>query len=163
MANRLRTGFLDGRAALTRPSELNTAAVMADGPPGFAVERSWLRGVSGVLIRGEVDIETAPRVTAALDAAIRETHGALVVDLSDVEFLDSSGLNVLLRARALLGREERALVIVCPPGPARRIFDVAGVADLLHLFGSRELAAAALRPARRPAAPRGRAAAPARA
>jgi anti-sigma B factor antagonist len=100
-----------------------------------------------VLVRGEVDIETAPEVTAALDAAIRETSGALVVDLSDVAFLDSSGVNVLLRARAVLGREERVLVVVCPPGAARRVFEVAGIADLLELYDSREQAAASLEPA----------------
>ena len=64
----------------------------------------------------------------------------------DVEFLDSSGLNVLLRARALLGREERALAVVCPPGPVRRLFEMSGVAELFFLYGSREEAAAALVP-----------------
>ena len=45
----------------------------------------------------------------------------------------------------MLGREERALVVVCPPGPARRIFELAGIADLLALFDSRADAAASLR------------------
>jgi len=120
---------------------------MSARPPGFAVESAPIGGVPGVLVRGEVDIETAPEVTAALDAAIRETRGALVVDLSDVAFLDSSGVNVLLRARAVLGREERVLVVVCPPGAARRVFEVAGIADLLELYDSREQAAASLEPA----------------
>jgi anti-anti-sigma regulatory factor len=52
-----------------------------------------------------------------------------------------------MRARALLGREERELVVVCPPGPVRRIFEVAGVVDLLAVFDTREAAAAALVPA----------------
>jgi hypothetical protein len=51
-----------------------------------------------------------------------------------------------MRARALLGREERALAVVCPPGPVRRLFEVAGVIDLLFLYSSREEAAAALVP-----------------
>ena len=125
-----------------------TAAIMSHQPPGFVVESAPLGGAPCVLVRGEVDIETAPDLTAALDAAIRETRGALVVDLSHVAFLDSSGVNVLLRARAVLGREERALVIVCPPGPARRVFEVAGIADVLELFDSREYAAASLQPAK---------------
>lgn len=101
-----------------------------------------------MLVRGEVDISTAPQLTATLDAAIRESGGAFVVDLCDVAFLDSSGVSVLVRARAVLGREERALVIVCPPGPARRIFEVAGIADLLALFDSRDQATAWLQLAR---------------
>jgi anti-anti-sigma factor len=100
-----------------------------------------------VLVHGEVDVGTAPRLTAALDAAIRESRGAFVIDLSDVDFLDSCGASVFLRARATLGRAERELVIICPPGPARRMFDVAGIADLLVMFDSRDQAAASLQPA----------------
>jgi anti-sigma B factor antagonist len=120
---------------------------MTDRPPGFEVERAPLAGAPGVLVRGEVDISTAPRLTASLDAAIRESEGAFVADLSDVAFLDSSGVNVLIRARAVLGREERVLLIICPPGPARRMFEIAGIADLLALFDSRDQAAASLQPA----------------
>src|SRR4051794_2009760 len=103
-----------------------------------------LDGAPGIAVRGEVDIAVAPDLELRLDEAIRATQGAFVLDLDDVEFIDSSGLGVILRARALLGREDRALVIVCRPGPVRRLFDVAGVADLLFLFASREEAAAAL-------------------
>lgn len=117
-----------------------------DRPPGFEVESAPLAGAPGVCVRGEVDIETASRLTDALDAAIRESRGAFVVDLCDVEFLDSSGVSVLVRARALLGRDERTLVLVCPPGPVRRVFEVVGIADLLVLFDSREHAAASLQP-----------------
>lgn len=120
---------------------------MTHRPPAFEVERAPLAGAPGVLVRGEVDIDTAPRLSVALDAAIRESEGAFVLNLCDVSFLDSSGVSVLIRARAVLGREDRQLLIVCPPGPARRVFDIAGIADLLTLFDSREQAAASFQPA----------------
>jgi anti-sigma B factor antagonist len=104
-----------------------------------------LVGAPGVAVHGEVDIAVAPDLELRLDAAIRASQGVFVLDLDDVEFLDSSGLGVILRARALLGREDRALAIVCRPGPVRRLFEVAGVADLLFVFGSRAEAAAALK------------------
>ena len=100
-----------------------------------------------MLLHGEMDLDTAVQLTATLDAAIRETRGAFVIDLCDVSFLDSSGVSVLVRARALLGREERALLIICPPGPTRRIFELAGIDDLLELFETRDQAAASLQPA----------------
>jgi anti-anti-sigma factor len=117
------------------------------GRPGaFEVDDAGLRGAPGVAVRGEVDVAAVPALVEALDAAIRESEGAFVIDLCEVEFLDSSGLGVLLRARALLGRDERALAVVCPPGPVQRLFDVAGIADLLILYATREEAAAALVP-----------------
>jgi anti-sigma B factor antagonist len=115
------------------------------GPsPVFAVDRAPLAGAPGVRVRGEADLATAQELTTALEAAMRDSAGAFVIDLCDVTFLDSSGVNVLVRARAVLGRDDRGLVVVCPPGPARRVFEVAGIADLLELFASRWEAAAAL-------------------
>ena len=117
-----------------------------DRPPAFAIERAPLIGAPGVLVRGEVDLATAPTLTEELDAAMREGEGAFVVDLCDVSFLDSSGVTVLLHARAVLGREERDLVVVCPPGPVRRILEMAGIDDLFAMFDSRDEAAALLQP-----------------
>jgi anti-sigma B factor antagonist len=112
---------------------------------GVALE--VLEAPPGLAVRGEVDMETAPEIETALEEAIRESAGAFVVDLTGVGFLDSSGLQVLLRARALLGREDRALAVVCPFGPVRRVFELSGVSELFALYISRESALAALVPA----------------
>jgi anti-sigma B factor antagonist len=105
-----------------------------------------LADARGLAVRGEVDMETAPALDDALADAIRDSAGALVLDLSGVDFHDSSGLQVLLRARALLGREDRELAVVCPFGRVRRVFELAGVSDLFVLYASREAALAALIP-----------------
>ena len=131
---------------MTLPRDFVETAVITDRPPGLAVERAHFSGAPGVLLRGEMDLDTAPELTATLDAAIRESRGAFVIDLCDVTFLDSSGVSVLVRARAVLGREERALLIICPPGPARRIFELAGIDDLLELVETRDQAAASVQP-----------------
>ena len=104
-------------------------------------------------MHGEVDIDTVQEFEVALDAAIRESDGAFIIDLSDVGFLDSSGLHVLLRARSLLGREDRALAVICRPGPIRRVLELSGTADLFFIYGSREEAVAALVPSGRSAPP----------
>jgi anti-sigma B factor antagonist len=126
---------------------MSRSDVVASARPGrFEVIEAGPQQAPGVAVRGEIDIATVSALERALDTAIRISRGAFVLDLSDVDFLDSSGLHALLRARALLGREDRALAVVCPPGPVRRLFDVAGIADLLFLYASRDDAAAALVP-----------------
>ena len=100
----------------------------------------------GLAVHGDVDMATAPALDDALADAIRDSDGVLVVDLSGVGFLDSSGLKVLLRARALLGREDRALAVVCPRNRVRRVFELSGVSELFTFCASREEALAALVP-----------------
>lgn len=116
-------------------------------PQRFEIVEAQLQNAPGVAVRGEVDIAAAPALELALDGAIRDSAGAFVLDLCEADFLDSSGLRLILRARALLAREDRALAIVCPPGPVRRLFTQTGIADLLFLYTSPTEVATALVPA----------------
>jgi anti-sigma B factor antagonist len=112
--------------------------------PVIDVRAVSVGGATGVAVGGELDLSTAPLLAEALDAAIRETAGTFVVDLTHVAFVDSTGVNVLLRARAALGRADREIVVVCPPGRVRRVLELTGVDDLFATYGTREAAAAAL-------------------
>ena len=111
------------------------------------VEDADLKDAPGVAVKGEVDIADAQALDDALQKAIIESVGAFVIDLSELKFIDSSGIHVLHRARDLLGREDRQLAIVCPYGPVRRVFELSGSSELFALFATREQAAAALVPA----------------
>jgi anti-sigma B factor antagonist len=115
--------------------------------PALEVRDAPLSGAPGVVVVGEVDIATAPTLEEALDTSIRESTGAFVIDFCEVTFMDSSGVNVLLRARALLGREERDVVLICPPGGVLHVLEVIGVAELFAVFASRAAAARHLVPA----------------
>jgi anti-sigma B factor antagonist len=123
-------------------------AVTDQPSTSFDVVEASFGAVSGLAVRGELDVAAVPRLEEALEAAITRTTGGFVVDLSDVAFLDSSGLLALLHGRGLLAREGRALVVVCPPGPVRQVFEVAGVAQLLILCASAEDVEAAIASAR---------------
>ena len=111
------------------------------------IREAKLDEAPGVVVKGEVDIADARALDEALQKAIISSVGAFVIDLSDLEFIDSSGLHVLHRARGLLGREDRQLAVVCPHGPVRRVFELSGLSELFALFATREEAAAALVPA----------------
>jgi anti-anti-sigma factor len=87
----------------------------------------------GLALRGELDAAVAPEVEVALREALLDTEGDFVLDLSGLDFMDSGGINALLQARALLAREERGLLLICPAGPARRVLEIAGVTDLFTL------------------------------
>lgn len=121
--------------------------MVGDVPSAFEIVAYDYGNAPGLTVRGQLDIAAVQRLEFALDTAIRESAGALVLDFSDLEFLDSGGLRVVLRARASLARDERHLAIVCPPGPVRRLIDLAGVADLFFLYDSRADVNAALVPA----------------
>lgn len=84
----------------------------------------------GLVVSGEIDAHTAP----ALAAAIADTNGAtIVVDLAGVEFVDSSGLRVLIDAHQQALDDDRALRLVNPSDAVRRLFDISGVDGYLNV------------------------------
>jgi anti-sigma B factor antagonist len=106
--------------------------------PILEVRALAIGGVAGVALRGEVELASAPDLTLALDDAIRTSSGPFVIDLTAVDFLDSSGISCLVRARARLGQHDRRLVLICPPGIARRALQLTGIDELVPIYGSRE-------------------------
>jgi anti-sigma B factor antagonist len=129
-----------------RPRERACSAPTFAPVPLLEIKQRPLRGAPCLALAGELDIAEVPPLEHALDGAIAASAGAFVVDLTELEFLDSSGIRLLLRARALLGREERALVLVCPHGPVRKAIELTGVSDLFAIYATRDDAAAALVP-----------------
>ena len=77
----------------------------------FGTHATRVNGTAVVKVTGEIDLYTAPRLWEALDAAIAETPNELVIDLSSVKFVDSTGLSVLVRAHKRLKPISGAVVV----------------------------------------------------
>jgi anti-sigma B factor antagonist len=113
----------------------------------LAVERTSEEGVELLSVEGELDIATAPRLISALNGAVQEALRSLVVDLSEVNFMDSTGLALLINAHRRLTRRSKGFAVVCPPGPLWRVFEVTDMVDTLHVCPDRTSARAAAVPA----------------
>jgi anti-sigma B factor antagonist len=94
-----------------------------------------------VVAAGEIDMATAPMLERELMAAIEAGEGAVVLDLCEVTFFDSSGLRAAIVAHRELTERGRRLSLAChPDGHVWRTFSLAGVDRLLNLHPSREAA-----------------------
>jgi anti-anti-sigma factor len=100
-----------------------------DQPFSVTIERTE-GGAARVLVVGEVDLQTASALRDSLTEAAGAGSGDVVVDLEGVGFLDSTGLNALLGARAGLASDGRQLRVERASTRVMRVFEVAGVADL---------------------------------
>lgn len=101
---------------------------MLDG--GFAISSHSMGTTVRITVFGELDVATAPRLREYTSRQLAESAELVVLDLTDVSFIDSSGLQVLLRAAA---HDDRRLRIV-PSPVCLRLFDIAGVHDRLPLI-----------------------------
>jgi anti-sigma B factor antagonist len=102
----------------------------------FAIDAEQLPdGTRVLLLAGELDLYTAPDVEEALLELLSAGAMRVVVDLSDVTFIDSVALGVIVRARKELGTSG-TLGVVCPPGVSR-FFEVAGLDRILPIASTR--------------------------
>lgn len=119
-------------------------------PTPFAVESEALEDeVRAFTVRGELDMDTAPELERRLDEALAERDAAILLDLSDCEFIDSTGIALIVRAWQRLdedgGRRGRRLAICCVNHQVRRLLDVTGIGESIPLHEGRGAALAELR------------------
>ncbi len=98
--------------------------------PDFSTAVSRDDGRTVIRIRGEIDMATCERLRDAIEPFMAPEQ-SIVLELSEVRFMDSSMLNVLVQARGRLTADGGSLVLRNPSQAARRLLSVAGLQDLL--------------------------------
>jgi anti-sigma B factor antagonist len=84
-----------------------------------------------VVVRGALDIASAPGLQAALDAAIESGIARLVVDLRELDFMDSAGLSVALNLSRRAQRSGFEVAFIPGPPRVQRVFELSAVASVL--------------------------------
>ena len=79
-------------------------------------------------------------ITKIINSHINNGCLKIIIDLTNVDYLDSSGLSTLISVKTKLGKHTGELRIVGLKGKAKEVFDLAGLTDLFNLFDSREKA-----------------------
>ena len=88
--------------------------------------------------RGDLDVSTARGLGSHL-AEIAGSPGNAVLDLSDVGFVDSMGLGVVVKAVTRFSRQDKALLLVIPPeSPVLRLLEFSGMQGRLAVFDTRD-------------------------
>jgi anti-anti-sigma factor len=102
------------------------------------VEEHALAGGHLIAARGEIDHVTAAQLADSLRRVTLEGEGDVVIDLSEAGFIDSAGISTLLNGLRRLTRLRRKLIVVCPPGAPRRVFELLGLVGTFDLVESRD-------------------------
>ncbi len=96
---------------------------------------------SGTLIfklRGSLDLATAPTVRAALTEATEKGNHDLIVDLTQLEFLDSTGLGVLIGAHRRAAERGGSFRLIVADGPISRLLNITGLIAVFSVYHSIE-------------------------
>ena len=109
--------------------DVSPVSILRRGPPQI-VGAGETRATR---MTGEYDVATVGALSAMLSSAIVFEHDDLVVDLSEVSFMDAATIGVIVRANAFLGVHGRSLWLRDPSRCARRILNICDLDALIEL------------------------------
>jgi len=108
----------------------------------FSVQIDKVGTTDIVTVRGEIDIVSAPEFEEKLSTV----GSTIVVDLRHLDFMDSSGLAVLLRRKAKLDGSSELRLVMKPGGIIERLFEVSGLDQVFSIYSEVEAARDGTRP-----------------
>lgn len=104
------------------------------------------QGIRTISVRGELDLSTAPELEGPLDQALESDQGSVLIDLSQCEFIDSTGIALIVRAwqRLNSGENGRVLVLCSQNDQVRRVLEITGLELSIPVHTTRDEALAAM-------------------
>jgi len=105
------------------------------GPPELSLSQARVGHRLVLAAEGEIDIASADRLRAALADAAGSGCAEIWLDLSDVGFMDSTGITAIVDARRRM--DGRRFALICPDGPVRRVIEIAGIDRAIAIHASR--------------------------
>jgi anti-anti-sigma factor len=107
-------------------------------------------GIRLCAVRGELDMNTAPDLERQLEQAMADPEASILLDLTECEFIDSTGIALIVRSWQRIDREagaegEGRLVLCSVSHQVRRLLEITGVESSISLHEGRDEAIAELR------------------
>ncbi|WP_163891164.1 STAS domain-containing protein [Mycolicibacterium hippocampi] len=123
-------------------TEETTGTFGATSSSNCVVTERWINRVAVVSVSGVVDMLTSPQLETAIDSALGQRPAGVVIDFTEVEFLASAGMGVLVAAHDKAGSEVSFSVVADGPATSRPL-KLVGIADIVSLFPNLDEALAA--------------------
>lgn len=101
--------------------------------PNFGLDTQDQNGVAYLTLRGELDIGSAGKVEEELRRIEQDSPALIVLDLRKLDFMDSSGLRVIMAADQRAREEDRRVAVIQGPDAVRRVFEITRLDERLEI------------------------------
>jgi anti-anti-sigma factor len=104
---------------------------MTDGASDFAIKVLVSSKLHTIILSGELDMAGSPELAAVISGISAHEKRIVVIDLSNLTFIDSSGLHALLRAHQDCRARGHELRVIPGPEKVHRLFEITGMNEAL--------------------------------
>jgi len=110
----------------------------------FGLDVTERQGCTVLAATGEVDVATAPQLRQEAVRLVAAGQSRLVIDLSGVDFLDSTGLGVIVGVLKRVRTHDGVLAVAGAENHVRKVFDITRISDVLPMFSTVDEACVAI-------------------
>lgn len=100
--------------------------------------RTLDQGIPIIELEGEVDVYTAPQLKQQVIGVLESGARELVIDLTKVDYLDSTALGVLIGGLKRMREVDGNVTLVCPGPRIRRVFEITGLDKIFDIYNTQE-------------------------
>ena len=118
--------------------EMRSRTSSSSGPEARSSSPLTTTTAAVVVVSGELDLASAPELEDVLERVSNDPAQLLIIDLREVDFMDSTGLSIIVRAHQRFAEDGRRLGLVRGPSQVQRLLDLTGVAERLPLVDTPE-------------------------
>jgi anti-sigma B factor antagonist len=134
---------------MTRPKHTAHLVLLSDRGDilvNFKIETENLEtDVPVIELEGEVDVYTAPQLKQQMISMLESGTKQMVVDLTKVDYFDSTALGVLIGGLKRIRERDGNLSLICPNPRIRRVFEITGLDKIFDIYTSADEAKAGIR------------------
>jgi anti-sigma B factor antagonist len=123
---------MEGQEARVRDSRRH-AASRREQPVDLSLDTRQQGDRTIVAVGGEIDVYTAPKLRDKITELVSAGHHDLLIDMENVEFLDSTGLGVLVGGLKKIRAQDGSMVLICSQDRLLKIFRITGLAKVFTI------------------------------
>jgi anti-sigma B factor antagonist len=104
--------------------QIAAQAIMTRANDNLKVETTTVGGTPVVRVRGDIDLQSSPRLRELLLESARRTAGTLRIDLTEVPYMDSSGVGTMVFVKREVERAGQRVILIGLQPRVRSVFEI---------------------------------------
>jgi anti-sigma B factor antagonist len=102
----------------------------------LSLDTRELDGHTVVVVAGEIDVYTAPKLRDKISDLVAAGNHTLIIDMENVDFIDSTGLGVLVGGLKKVRAQDGSMSLICSQDRLLKIFTITGLAKVFSIYSS---------------------------
>lgn len=93
----------------------------------FSVEFDSNQSFPTLVVNGEIDIHTCPKLQESLKSFISENNSNIILNLQNIHYIDSTGLGTIAHTAKEIDKDNNKVIVICDKPQIKKIFEVSGL------------------------------------